>query len=200
MFKKFELLTKVEATSEIKNPKQFANFLAACKFLGKLYLNNAQLPQEFYDQLPSITSLYDLEVRGAQCQDLNFRFVSRMFRLKRLWSDQHLITAIQKGDLDLARFAGIDFIADKGEPFCGVLYRFERIAGSFRSRATIHTQKYHHPNTYPDPFIGYFKVERLLNVPIQSMSNQTFLDFFFSYKEFALSKSNVNSNRKCKIL
>ena len=200
MFKKFETLTKLEATSEIKNPKQLANFLAGCKFLGKLHLNNTELPQEFYDELPSITSLYDLEVRGAQCQDLNFRFVSRMFRLRRLWSDQHLMTAIQNGDLDMARFAGIDFITNKSDPFCGVLYRFEGIFESFCLKAFIKTGSYQHPYIDPDPFVGYFKLEKSLKVRIKSMSNQMFLDFYYFSTKFAPSKRNVNSNRKCKII
>lgn len=69
------------------------------------------LPQRFFDQLPSITSLFQLEIKEYSNDKSNikcFRFVSRMFRLKFLYLSG-LLYAIQREDFELATFNCIVF-------------------------------------------------------------------------------------------
>ena len=200
---KFHHLREIVVASKIEHPNLFPQFLAGCKCLSKLYLQNSSLPQEFYDLLPSITSLYDLEVREEPDPDLNFQFVSRMFRLKYLHAGCCLIAAIQNDDLQLTAFNGIDFLSNERGEFCAGLYRGESLSKSFYVRASgLPFQQnrptpslHHYFNSYlwDLPEHSYLK-ERVY--PIQKMSNQVFLDFFSSFK---LKEAN-KFHRACKII
>ena len=199
LLSRFTSLRKIEVTSEIECPNRFAQFVAGCKNLGELHLEDSQLPQQFFDQLPSISSLYDLEIDDLPDREpLNFRFVSRMFGLRRLCSGHHLITAIQNEDFDLSRFAEIEFATNEREFFFGYLYRNETASKTFQIQAYrpfgVERQGYQHP-----AFLHTGDFELLEDHVYDQMDNKTFMQF---YSEFQIMKyiENPVYHPKCTIL
>lgn len=174
---KFGRLQAISISSKIKYPNRLLQFLAGCKRLGKLHIENAQLSQAFFDELPSITSLCYLQI--YEFQALNFRFIHRMFRLKRLCSNHLLLTAIRKGNLALARFAGIEFryIGNTSyyDGFDCFVYRNEDPPESWNLKANLYNYRYR-PVGEPN-----FCIERAY--PIKKMNNKKFFKFFDSLTE-----------------
>lgn len=183
-------LTKIEVIKKIECPDRFAQFLAGSKRLAILRLKNSQLGQDFYDLLPSITSaVCELEFDDGRNQELNLRFVSRMFRLRRICSGRCLLTAIQQGDFELNKFAEIEFAIDEREDFFGYLYRYETIPRNSEVRA----YKYRHDKNCNDknPHLCCFgsvaKSPELSKKRVfENIDNQAFMKFYFSFKKPSL--------------
>ena len=78
-FQKFTGIEEVEVHGLVKDPDHLLWFLKSLKFLKRLWLENAVLSQEFYDQLPTAASwLTRLEFRGdwRNKVHLNFDFIT----------------------------------------------------------------------------------------------------------------------------
>ena len=91
---KFTDIKEVQVTDRIEDADQFLWFLKSLRFLKSLSLDETELGQEFYDQLPeSAPSLRNLELEERHCEDglqLNFNFIGRLPRLSDLDIDQNL--------------------------------------------------------------------------------------------------------------
>lgn len=176
--KKFNRLESIEVFSKIECPNRFVKFLAGCKCLNILKLWNSGLGQQFYDLLPSITSLSELFTYDDQNQGLNFRFVSRMFRLWCISSDKNLLIAIQNEDFQLNRFTEIEFQTNEKGNFWGSLFRYQTTPKSFRVRASMYNYQINRNGQYPQ-FNG--TVQFSVNRVFENMDNQVFLDFYIFF-------------------
>ena len=192
ILRKFAHLRAISISSKIDYPDRLSRFLAGCKRLGKLHIENAELGQTFFDQLPSITSLYCLQI--YQNRILNFRFIYRMFRLKRLCSDHHLLTAIRNGDIELARFAGMEFryierASYYFDAFDCFIYRNEDPPENWKLKANLYGKQ----SSWCFP-LGAPKqlIERVYS--INEMNNHKFLRFFDKLTKNAYAPSS------CRIL
>ena len=85
-FKKFNCIKRLEVCDE-NDEKQLIQFIKHCSNLKSLILSNCKLSQQFYEELPSLTSLCYLHVDpfineiGDEEIELNFKFINRMFNL-----------------------------------------------------------------------------------------------------------------------
>lgn len=188
---KFSLLREITVNEPIICPDRFMQVLAGCKMLSKLYLQNARLPQRFFDQLPSITSLWELEIDDQHKQsDIKcFRFLSRMFRLKFLYLDR-LLYAIQRGDLDLTRFNWIVFQHDERGDFLGGFVCRDEVSENLRM-ITVSG-----PRCIPDVYYLLHMCEakdqktslfpqfsKTILPPSKKMNNQQFLEYYANFRK-----------------
>ena len=87
---KFTDIHVVYATAEVQDPDHFLWFLKSLRSLRSLWLDETELGQAFYDQLPAAApSLYKLFFRGYHYDmlQLNFDFIGRLSHLSRLEID-----------------------------------------------------------------------------------------------------------------
>ena len=82
LFKRFTNIRSVETTARVDDPEHFRWFLSSLRTVSGLYLKNAELAQEFYDQLPAavplLGSLHVLEYGHVDEMRLNFDFIARL--------------------------------------------------------------------------------------------------------------------------
>ena len=84
-FKKFNSIEKIEVFY-MEDEKQLKQFIKRCLNLKSLSVNKSKLSQQFYEELPSLTSLSYLDVwlfKKVEDEEieLNFKFINRMFNL-----------------------------------------------------------------------------------------------------------------------
>lgn len=82
LFSKLNNIQTIVASSQITDPYLFACFVADCPVLSCLETRFSQLDERFFDQLPAFSCLSKLTIYGTQ--ELDFRFISRMFHLQSL--------------------------------------------------------------------------------------------------------------------
>ena len=111
---KFTNIRSVYATTKVQDPDHFLWFLKSLRFLIELWLEDTELAQEFYDQLPaSAHSLFTLELRVGHCENelqLNFDFIGSFSYLSELVINSiislELLPSLVRsvGKLELGRF------------------------------------------------------------------------------------------------
>ena len=84
-FKRFNSIQKIEVFF-VEDEKQLKQFIKRCLNLKSLSVNKCKLSQQFYEELPSLTSLSYLYVGPVENIvdgeiELNFKFINRMFNL-----------------------------------------------------------------------------------------------------------------------
>ena len=88
----FVCVDLVSVNGVIDDPNRLLNFLLNCVNLEHLRLNNCSLTMEFFDKLPTFTSLLHLEI-NAENRDLQLDFSRFLFKITNLvWfeTDQNL--------------------------------------------------------------------------------------------------------------
>ena len=95
-FKRFTEIYRVETSAKIQDPEHFRWFLSSVRTLSVLDLENSELGQEFYDQLPTLApqltflNLTDNEDVPNFELRLNFDFVDKLLQLESLFITQEL--------------------------------------------------------------------------------------------------------------
>ena len=119
---KFTGINKVHATAKVRDTNHLLQFLKSLRFLRKLELENTQLSQKFYDQLPaSAHLLVSLHLGTGYCEDelqLNFDFIDKLSGLSELEITQtlslesfpSLVRSLDKSELER-----VDFDVRSGE-------------------------------------------------------------------------------------
>jgi hypothetical protein len=80
-FQKFINIQEININGQIKNEDNLIKFIYNCKNLFKLEFHNTSLGQEFYDKLPIISSIVELEIEEDKEKELNMEFINRCFNL-----------------------------------------------------------------------------------------------------------------------
>lgn len=107
IFRKFSNIRSIISDSKITNPRLFAYFVGDCAVLSCLETKFSQLDQPFFDQLPTFSCLSKLTI--YRTKELDFQFISRMFHLKYLSTNQDIAWK-EEFDLDRLKFLEvIDF-------------------------------------------------------------------------------------------
>ena len=88
IFNKFSNIQHIVSDSKINNPRLFAYFVGDCAVLTCLETKFSQLEQPFFDQLPTFSCLSKLTI--YRTKELDFHFISRMFHLKNLSTNQDI--------------------------------------------------------------------------------------------------------------
>ena len=83
-FKKFNHLNYVRSIVDIINQEHFLWFLKSVKNLSDLHLKYPNLNQSIYDRLPESCSLTSLKLKKREYYQLNFNFIAKFDKLKRL--------------------------------------------------------------------------------------------------------------------
>lgn len=90
-FDRFNHLQEVTCKTKIDSD-HFTKFLAGCQSLQELNVLYCEVGQAFLDELPSFTSLRMLTFyEKDQQQGFDFRFLNRMYRLRRLYTNQNIV-------------------------------------------------------------------------------------------------------------
>lgn len=91
LFKKYNNVQSLKITKRIdKNDQmQLVNFIRECHNLFSLEICNDLLSQEFYDQLPAVSTLSSLDLYEM---NINFKFIQRMSYLVKLYIDKDVLT------------------------------------------------------------------------------------------------------------
>ena len=88
IFRKFSNIRSIISDSKITNPRLFAYFVGDCAVLSCLETKFSQLDQPWFDQLPTFSCLSKLTI--YRTKELDFQFISRMFHLKYLSTNQDI--------------------------------------------------------------------------------------------------------------
>jgi hypothetical protein len=80
----------ISSDKKIDDQYLFIKLITNCLNLETLKVENSGLKQSFFDQLPSISSLNKLVINESEMKNLNFRFITRMFRLEEIDTSQVL--------------------------------------------------------------------------------------------------------------
>ena len=114
---KLNNIQAIVSDSQISDPPLFARFVGNCAVLSSLETRFSQLDQQFFDQLPTFSCLSNLTIFRSETHELNFGFVSRMFHLKTLSTNQEIVWS-EHFRLDRLKFLEvIDFKTGGGNQF-----------------------------------------------------------------------------------
>lgn len=99
-FEKYCNIQKLYVYGSVKDPEHLKAFISNCRNLGHLRIDNGHLEQTWFDRLPEISLLTELEIYEDLNVQLNFNFIGRMFYLKEFKTDLDtslsLIRALEK--------------------------------------------------------------------------------------------------------
>ena len=89
-FKKLNNIKEIYIDSKVNDQNNFIQFIEQCQNLTRIAINNSELNQLFYGNLPSICSIDRLCINEAKKVNLNFKFINRMFNLIDFDTNQQL--------------------------------------------------------------------------------------------------------------
>ena len=89
-FQKFSCIRTISIDKKVEDQNLLISFIKQCASLSNLKFKNTKLPQQFYTQLPSNSSLNYLLIKEAEEIELNFEFINKMFNLIELITNLEL--------------------------------------------------------------------------------------------------------------
>ena len=99
-FKKYNNLNEINVINKIQDKNHLIKFILKCSNLYHLNLKNSQLTQDFFNELPAISSLLQLSINEDEKIELNFDFLRRMMNLEYFNCNQEIKLSNRELDLD----------------------------------------------------------------------------------------------------
>lgn len=109
LLNKYVNIQLLEIESRIDDENRLLTFINGCPNLYKLNISKSSLSQRFYDQLPSVSSIFILKIESENGINIDFDFIMKMLYLRMLSTDQDVLISKKLNLNNFKHFKRLNF-------------------------------------------------------------------------------------------